>query len=325
MVNLNLIQVDAAFEKILKNQEELKKKATFEFAKLKDIPVEEAMEMKGDWNLILELERYTTEYVGKVMKNHIPDNVISDHFNIKRTEAEWTILPNNPKNKAFLYFFGGGYVAGSLSENSYVRYLLSKYMNLNVLGIDYSLAPEKPFPAALEDAIKGYDWLLSNGFESNEIFIGGASAGGGLAMAMLLKARDLGLEMPRAAILISPWVDLKCRAKSIKKFRDLEPELGTGLKPISYLYSKGESKKNPYLSPLFGDLNGLPPLLIHAGSHDGLLDDAKNLAEKARDQEVEVELKIWENMPHDFHKYGDNHPTGRQAFEEIAAFINKHL
>jgi epsilon-lactone hydrolase len=325
MVNFELIKIDSEFEKILKEDQELKEVAAREFAKSEGIPVENAIEMKGDWNLILGLNRFTTEYIGDFQKNYIPEIVISKKFKIKEVNAEWTIVPNSREERAFLYFFGGGYIMGSLSASSYIRYLLGRYTGVNVLGIDYSLAPEMPFPAALDDAISSYEWLLSNGYNAQNIIIGGSSAGGGLAMAMLLKAKELGLKFPKAAVLISPWVDLTCRAKSIKKSREIEPELATGLKPMASLYAKGENKKNPYISPVFGDLNKLPPLLIHAGSVEGLLDDAQLLAKNAKFQNVEVELKIWDNMPHDFQTYGDNHPTGKLAFEDISDFVQRHF
>ncbi len=325
MVNLELIQASSKFKMILQERDELTQKATLEFAKLKGISVEDASEMKGDWNLILELERYTNEYRGKDERSQVPKNVKSKSFEIQGTKAEWTILPNNPEKKVFLYFFGGAYVVGSLKASGYLSYLFSKYTGLNVLGIGYSLAPEKPFPAAIEDAIKGYKWLLSNDFDPKDIVIGGSSAGGGLAVATLLKIKELGLDFPNSAILISPWVDLTCRAKSIKKFKDIEPDLAFELKATSSLYAHGESKKNPFISPVFGDLSGFPPFLIHAGSVETLSDDAKLLAENARNYGVQVDLKIWENMPHDFHVYGDNFPIGKQAFEDITRFTNEHI
>ena len=325
MVIIDSIQFDPSFLKLLKNDKEIKEQAAVEFAKSKGIPVEDAIEMKGDWNLILELERFLAEYVGALQKAYIPESLISKAFEIKGMAAEWTILPENPKEKAFLHFFGGGYIMGSLNTSSYIRYLLSKYTGLNVLGIQYSLAPEIPYPAALQDAVAGYKWLLSNGYDPNDIIIGGNSAGGGLSVAVLLKMKELELPLPKAAILISPWVDLTCRAKSIKKFGALEPELATGLKPMSSLYAMGENKKNPYLSPVFGDLTGLPPLLIHAGSMETLRDDAELLAKNAKSYNVKVELKVWEKMPHDFHQYGDEHPTGRKAFESVANFVKTQL
>jgi len=325
MVNFELIKIDSEFEKVLKEDQELKEIAAREFAKSEGIPVENALEMKGDWNLILGLNRFTIEYVGDFQKGNIPKTIISKRFKIKEINAEWTIVPNSNRENAFLYFFGGGYIMGSLNASSYIRYLLSKYTGVDVLGIDYSLAPETPFPAALDDAISSYEWLLSNGYDAQNIIIGGSSAGGGLAMATLLKAKEIGLKLPKAAVLISPWVDLTCRAKSIRKSREIEPELATGLKPMSSLYAKGENKKNPYISPVFGNLNKLPPLLIHAGSVEGLLDDAQLLANNAKSQNVEVKLKIWDNMPHDFQTYGDAHPTAKLAYEDICGFVQKHL
>lgn len=324
-VIMESIQHDPSFKKLLKRNEELTEKAAAEFAKSKGIPVEDALEMKGDWNLILELQRYSFEYVQNVQNAEIPKSVISKAFKIEGMSAEWAILPENPKEKVFLHLLGGGYVMGSLNTSSYIRYLLSKYTGLNVLGIDYSLAPEKPYPAALEDAINGYKWLLSNNYDIKDIIIGGGSAGGGLSVATLLKAKELGLPLPKAAILLSPWVDLTCRAKSIKKFAAIDPVLATGLKPISSLYAMGENKKNPYISPVFGDLSGLPPLLIHAGSIEILRDDAELLAKNAKMHNVEVNLKIWDKMPHGFHPYGDQHPTGKKAFEDIADFVKKLL
>ena len=319
------IQHDPSFEKLLKIDEELKEKAAVEFAKSKGIPVEDALEMKGDWNLILELERFLAEYVGKIQKAYIPKSVFSKAFEIEGMTAEWTILSENPKAKVFLHFFGGGYIMGSLNTSSYIRYLLCKYTKLNILGVEYSLAPEKPYPAALDDAIVGYKWLLSNGYDPKDIIIGGNSAGGGLSVATLLKMKELGLPLPKAAILISPWVDLTCRAKSIKKFGDLEPDLATGLKPMSSLYAMGKNKKNPFLSPVFGDLSGLPPLLIHAGSIETLRDDAELLAKNAKMYNVDVDLTIWDKMPHDFLVYGDGHPTGKKAFENVANFVKTHM
>jgi len=321
MLNIKSIHLDPSFEKILEKEEKLNEKATLEFATLKNISVEDAM----DINHLLELARFTSDYIGELKRNKIPKEVIVKTFEIDGSPAEWTILPNNSKEKVFLYFFGGGYVAGSLKASSHVRYLLSKYTHLNVLGIEYSLAPEKPFPAALEDAIKCYKWLLSSGFASQDIVIGGTSAGGGLSVATLLKAKEIGLALPKVAVLISPWVDLTCRAKSIKEFKEFEPLLAAELKAMSSLYADRENKKNPYLSPVFGDLSGLPSLLIHAGSIEALIDDSQLLAEVAKKYGVDVTIKIWENMIHGFHEYGDEHPTGKKAYEDIGIYVKNKL
>jgi acetyl esterase/lipase len=191
---------------------------------------------------------------------------------------------------------------------------------------EYRLAPEYPFPAAVEDAAAAYRWLLQQEIGARRIVIGGDSAGAGLAAAALVKLRDDGVALPVAAFLISPWVDLALMGASMHTRAALDP-LTTyhALHRAAHYYVDDHDARHPWASPLYADLTGLPPLLIHVGDHELLLNDATRLAGQARAVGVEVHIEVWDEMWHVWHAWADELPEARAALATIAAWIEKQL
>ena len=224
--------------------------------------------------------------------------------------------------KILLYFHGGGYVFGSAEAHRNLTWRLSDEANIKVLVPDYRLAPEYPFPTAIEDATAAYQWLLDNNYTANNIMLGGDSAGGGLAVALMLNLKDLDLPQPRAAILISPWVDLANSGDTMTTNARADCMLSpTSLGHMANAYLGEHSAVTPLASPLNGDLQGLPPMLIHVGSNEVLLSDAQRLKAKLEHFDVPVELEIWQGMPHVFHLLAGTIPEANRAVSQMAGFI----
>jgi acetyl esterase/lipase len=194
-----------------------------------------------------------------------------------------------------------------------------------VLLVDYSLAPEHPFPAGLEDVLKVYRSLLTTDFDKKRIFIGGDSAGGGLALSSMLALRSTHDPLPAAAILLSPWVDLMLRGETLASRELLDPLVSeAGLRLAAELYRGNHPLDDPLLSPIDADLEGLPPLLIHVGDHEILLSDSLRLAENARKAKVDVEMKLWPKLWHFFHAW-DELPETKVSLHEIARFLQQNF
>jgi monoterpene epsilon-lactone hydrolase len=240
--------------------------------------------------------------------------------------AEWIDAPGADSSRAVLYLHGGGYVMGSLKSHRDLMGRISRAARARVLGLDYRLAPEHPFPAAVDDGVAGYRFLLSQGFQPSRLAIAGDSAGGGLTIATLVSARDSGVAMPAAAVCLSPWVDLEGTGESMKTRLQVDPiasPQGTHLLAQAYLGNR--SLRTPLASPLYADLKGLPPLLIQVGDHEVLLDDSTRLAERARTAQIKVKLEIWPEMVHVWQLFASILPEGQQAVEAIGSFIREHL
>ncbi|NWF69848.1 MAG: alpha/beta hydrolase, partial [Chloroflexi bacterium] len=217
----------------------------------------------------------------------------------------------------------GGYATGSIDSYLMVGATLAQTTGIKVLIPEYRLAPEHPFPAALEDALAAYRWLLRSGTTSQRIIFAGDSAGGGLAVAALSALRDAGAPLPRAAVLISPFVDLEGTGESLRTRAAADPYVKPEDKALLRYYIGSHDPRHPLLSPLYADLRGLPPLLIHVGDDEILLSDSTRLAEKATDAGVDVTLKIWPGMWHVFHFFAPLLPEARQALAEMGAYAQK--
>ncbi len=238
--------------------------------------------------------------------------------------AEWSVADGVAENKVILYVHGGGYVMGSAGSHRDVTGRLSKASGARVLSLNYRLAPEHPFPAPVDDAVAAYRWLLAQGISSSNIAIAGDSAGGGLAFATLLALRDAGDPLPAAGVGISPWVDMEGTGESMTTRAAVDPVVQKeGLLEMAKLYLGDADPKNPLAAPLHANLAGLPPLLIHVGDAETLLDDSIRITERARKAGVDVTLKIWDEMPHVWHLFAPILPEGQQAIEEIGAFFKE--
>jgi acetyl esterase/lipase len=228
-------------------------------------------------------------------------------------------------DRCVLYFHGGAYAIGTAALLRDFTWRIGAAARAGVLYFDYRLAPEHPFPAALEDAVAIYRWLAGR-FDPRRIAFVGDSAGGGLALATLYKLREEAVPLPAAVVAVSPWTDLALTGPSLQSNAAADPTLNVAVLPtLANDYLSGADPRNHYASPLYGDPSGLPPTLIHVGSDEILRDDAVRMADKLRAAGCEVEIEVWPRMPHAWHLYARILPEGRRAIERIGAFLQQRL
>lgn len=238
--------------------------------------------------------------------------------------GKWAIPRNRIPGKAILYTHGGAYVYGSPSTHEALISRLAEKSGVAVFAYDYRLAPEHPFPAALEDAVAAFDYLLAQGMEPRDIVLCGDSAGGGLSLALALALRDRGRQLPAALAVISPWTDLTESGDSHYRNAEIDPLISSEeLREDALLYAGNQDLHNPYISPLYGDFTGFPPVLIHVGTNEVLLDDSRNLALEMDKQGVDVDIDIYEGMWHVWHMY--DVPEARAAINKMVWFIQTAL
>ncbi len=239
--------------------------------------------------------------------------------------AEWVAAPNANDNCAVLFLHGGAYILGSIESNRELAARISKSTRSRVLNIEYRLAPENPFLAAVEDATDAYRWVLDQGIDPAQIAIAGASAGGGLTVAALVSFRDSGSPMPACAVCISPWVDLECIGGTMTSKAGVDPMIQRdGLVGIANIYLNGPDPRTPLAAPLHVDLTGLPPTLVLVGTWETLLSDSTRLVEKAESAGVDVTLEQWDEMIHVWPIYAPVLPEGQQAIDRIGEFVRQH-
>lgn len=234
--------------------------------------------------------------------------------------------PADPAAATLLYLHGGGYVVGNARGYRGLAAAIGTTAGANAFAIDYRLAPEHRFPAAIDDAAAAYRALVARGHDPRRIVIAGDSAGGGLTVATLLRLRDAGVELPAAAFLISPWADLGLTGASMLGKAAADPSLTeAGLRSMAAHYLDTTAATDPAASPIHADLTGLPPLLIHVGSAEVLLDDAVRLAAAAGRDDVAVRLEIWPGLIHVWHAFAFMLPEGAAAIATAGAFLREHL
>jgi epsilon-lactone hydrolase len=249
----------------------------------------------------------------------------SEKVDASGVRAEWITAPGAAKDRAILYLHGGGYVLGSIHSHRDMCERLSRAAQARVLALDYRLAPEHPFPAPVEDAAAAYRWLLKQGLDPRRIAIAGDSAGGGLTFATLLALKSAGDPMPACATPLSPWVDLEGLGESMTSKDSEDPMVHKPLvAEMAKTYLPSGDFRNPLAAPLYGDLSGLPPLLIQVGSRETLLDDAVRIADKAKKAGVAVEIEVWPGLIHVFQIFASRLDEGEQAIQKLGAFIRKH-
>ena len=220
-----------------------------------------------------------------------------------------------------LYFHGGAYLYGSTGTHREMLCRLVLESDARVVGLNYRLAPEHPFPAAFEDAVAAYRALLDSGVAPSGLVLAGDSAGGGLVAATLIAARDAGLPLPAAAALICPWVDLAARGGSLASNERSDWGLQVAFDAWARTYLAGASPEDPRASPLHADLRGLPPLLVQVGEAEMLHDQVVAFAARTQAAGVETFLRVWPDMVHDWHFLAMAHEAGRNALAEIGAFV----
>jgi epsilon-lactone hydrolase len=242
-------------------------------------------------------------------------------------EGEWISPADAPLDKAILYFHGGGFRIGSVASHRDLIAQIAVASGCRVLAINYRLAPEHRFPAALDDALAAYGWMLGQGLTPGNVAFAGDSAGGNLVLAAMLALRERGLPLPIAAVLMSPWTDLAATGTSYVTRAEVDP---IHQRPMilalakNYLGGQGDPC-DPLVSPLYADLAGLPPLLIQVGDRETVLDDSVMFADLARAAGVDVHLEVWDGMIHVFQMFGAELPEAHRAIASIAGFLNQHL
>jgi acetyl esterase/lipase len=244
-------------------------------------------------------------------------------------DGEWIepAAPDNPaRTRCILYFHGGAYVAMSARTHRALTSRLATWSDATLFALDYRLAPEHPFPAALEDALAAYRVLRADGLSPSRIVVAGDSAGGGLALALLVALRDAGATLPAAAVLFSPWTDLAATGNSIRDNDAADAMFfGAWVGPEARHYLADTPATNKLASPVYADLAGLPPMLIQVGDGEVLLDDSRRVAENARQAGVAVTLQIWPRVPHGWQVFAPILPEARAALRAAATFIRARL
>jgi len=236
--------------------------------------------------------------------------------------AEWLEPPSARDGATVLYLHGGGYVIGSPRSHRHLAAAIARSARASTLLPDYRLAPEHPFPAAVDDAVAAYRWLLDRGQTPERMVLAGDSAGGGLTVATLLALRDRGLPLPAAGVCISPWVDLTLSGASYDAKAATDPIVTRdGVTEMARAYLGQTEARTPLASPLFADLSGLPPLLIQVGSEEVLLDDSVALAKRAKTAGVDATLEIWPSMIHVWHWFLPMLDEAQAAIDVIGAFV----
>lgn len=233
--------------------------------------------------------------------------------------------PGDGSSAVVLYFHGGAYALGSAGDSVGLAADVARRVGVRAVSVDYRLAPEHPFPVAVDDAVAAYRALLADGTPSSEVAFVGESAGGGLVVATLVALKEAGLPQPSSAVVFSPWADLTLSGDSLTGKADVDPSLtAKGLQIRARDYLGETDPATPLASPVFADLTGLAPLLIQVGSHEILLDDAVRLAARAAEHDVAVELQVWPQVPHVFQGFAALLDDADAALTSAAAFTRAH-
>ena len=252
-------------------------------------------------------------------------DVTVEPVTVNGVRAEWTSTPDDSSDAAILYLHGGGYVIGSLDSHRHLVAEAGRAAGCWALALDYGLAPERPFPAAVEDAVAGYRYLLGRGIKPGRIAIAGDSAGGGLVVAAMVAIRDAGLAQPGCGWCISPWVDMEASGETMTSRAAADPTVQkTGILDMARMYLNGADPRSPLAAPIYADLKGLAPLLIQVGAAETLLDDALSLAKVAGAADVYVELQVWPEMIHVWHLFHPELEAGKRAINDGGAFVRAH-
>ncbi|MGO4329112.1 alpha/beta hydrolase [Cupriavidus sp. 2TAF22] len=246
--------------------------------------------------------------------------------NVDGVPAEWTMTPAADPARVLVFLHGGAYISGSLLSHRHMVAQIGREARTRTLALDYRLAPEHPFPAALEDAIAGYRFLLSQGYEPANIALAGESAGGGLALATLVSLRDLGIPLPACTWLSSPWTDLEMTGESMVTKAAVDPLIQKPyLLEAAAAYLNGASPRMPLVSPVHADLTGLPPMLIQVGTAETLLDDSIRLAQRAGEANLRARLELWPDMIHAWSLFYQQVDAGRRSLASMGAFVRAVL
>ncbi len=263
----------------------------------------------------------------KMEKNPLPSDLKTSKVDSDGILAEWQILPSAAEERVLLFFHGGGFVLGSAYAYRPFTVALGKITGMHVLSIDYRLAPEHPFPAAVDDCTKAYQWLLRQGFKSSNIIIAGDSAGGNLTLAAILNLGKNGIPLPKGAVCFSPSTDLDTVDVSRAETDPVLADVGVFWWRFAYLGIENPADtKNPLVSPLFGDLKGFPPVLVQATPPEILFEPGRKFVEKAKAAGVDATLQTWDGMIHVWQYFGLGVlPEAQEAIEKVGQWVKLHM
>jgi monoterpene epsilon-lactone hydrolase len=256
----------------------------------------------------------------------LPADVTVQAVDAQGVRAEWTSTPGADRSNAVLYLHGGGYVIGSLDSHRHLAAEVGRASGARTLAVDYRLAPEHPFPAPVQDTVAAYRYLLQSDIQPSHIALAGDSAGGGLVVGALLAIREAGLPLPGCGWCISPWVDMEALGASFVDRAATDPTVQRAtIQMMAQWYLGDAEPRHPHVAPIYGDLRGLPPLLIQVGAVETLLDDSISLARKAGIADVPIDLQIWPEMIHVWHLFFPQLSAGRRAIAAGGSFVRNAL
>jgi len=294
------------------------------------LPREEARRATAQWKALVEMKYDSLAQARANVEQFysqfpVPADVRAERVPLGKASGDWLSTPGANPRRVVLYLHGGAYVLCSALAYREMTSRIARAAGARTLVLDYRLAPESPFPAAIEDATAAYRHVLAQGAAPSSIVIAGDSAGGGLTLAALISLRDAGVPLPAAAVVISPWVDLECSGGTMASKAAADPLCTKdSLLAEAGLYLAGENPRHPLASPLYANLKGLPPLLIQVGTEETLLDDSHRLAEEARNAGVAVTLDVFDDMPHVWHVFASYLPEAQKAIDQIGEFVRRH-
>jgi len=277
-----------------------------------------------DTSPTVEERRATYEMVASAYP--VPDDVEVASVDAGGVACDWVAAPGVDPARVVQYLHGGGYGIGSRTTHRELASRISRASGARVLVVEYRLAPEHAFPAAVDDSVAVYRWLLGEGVEPARLVIGGDSAGGGLAVATLIALRDAGEPLPAAGVCLSPWFDLELTGESMTSKADADPVVTfAGLKEWADNYLRGQDARQPLASPLYADLAGLPPLLVQVGTAEVLLDDAARFADRAREAGTSIDFERYDDLIHIFQQLAATAPEAEDAVASIGRFVRARV
>ena len=280
---------------------------------------------KAETQAFTTVEEFRVWYEQFTGQFELPEDAVFDQVGAGGVSAEWISTPGVSEDRVVMYLHGGGYMIGSMRTHRSPLSYLSRVSDARVLGLNYRLAPEHPFPAAVEDSVAAYSWLLSEGVSPGRIVIGGDSCGGGLTIATLVALKYFGYPLPAGGISHSGWTDLAHTGDSFVTKAEADPLIDKEmLEGMAAAYLGDRSRTTPLASPYYADLRGLPPLLVQVGTAEVLLDDSLRLTDRAKEAGVDVTLEVWDDMPHVWQAFATFLLEARQALESCGEFVKKH-
>ncbi|MFO7962828.1 MAG: alpha/beta hydrolase [Desulfobacterales bacterium] len=275
----------------------------------------------------MDIVQMRTDMENAALLQTIPEGIVFSPVDAADVPAEWIIPEDALSDPVILYLHGGGYVMGSINTHRAMVARIAAASKCRALLIDYRLAPENPFPAAVEDATSAYRWLVNDLTISPEsIAFAGDSAGGGLALSTVMNLKESSIALPAAIVCISAWADLAMTGESLDSKAEIDPMVKReGAAEMAKVYLAGADPRTPLASPLYGDFSGFPPMLIQVGTAEVLLDDSVRLADKAKKAGVDVAFNPWPDMIHVWHAFADILPEAKEAIKAIGDYISNRL